>query len=144
MPNKISTERKKHLHFSNFYRICLHMRHRGPAGRVCMVWSSKKQTESSCMQEPGSYVYRESPHFEISQFVIPTIPWFCFRPQFRESPLHDFEGKNPKKNLFGKNFWIFFRFLFIDFCLYVSLIAVWYILRFSLLDMTITRNSKRM
>ena len=53
--------------------------------------------------------YRGSPHFVISQFVIPAISWSCFRPNFMI-----LKKKNPKKkNFFSENFFfgIFFLFL---------------------------------
>ena len=70
----------------------------------------------------------------VSQFVIPAISWFCFRPQFREflSISWFFRKKSPPKKKFQKFFFGFFfvfKFLFIVFCLY-TVIAIWWILRF--------------
>ena len=59
------------------------------------------------------YKYRRSPHFVISEFVIPAISWFCFRPQFREFlPISWFKKKNQifffSEMFLEKNFRFFF------------------------------------
>ena len=59
-------------------------------------------------------LYRGSPHFVISQFVIPAISWFGFRPHFVNSPpFQDFEEEKRKKKKNQNFFWNFFTFLLI-------------------------------
>ena len=56
-------------------------------------------------------VYRGSPHFVISQFVIPAISWFCFRPNFMI-----LKKKIQKQIFFFRNFFFsefFFGFFFV-------------------------------
>ena len=53
---------------------------------------------------PESVLYRGSPHFVISQFVIPAISWFCLRPQFREK-------KSKKFYLYQIYFFLFFVYI---------------------------------
>ena len=57
-------------------------------------------------------VYRGSPHFVTSQFVIPATLWFCFRPQFCEflSISWFWRKKSKKKFSFGN----FFCFCFLN------------------------------
>ena len=52
-------------------------------------------------------VYRGSPHFEISQFMISAILWFCFRPIWR---------KEKKILIFLKLLFIVFFYLFYSDC----------------------------
>ena len=62
--------------------------------------------------------YRGSPHFVISQFLIPAIWWFYFVPHFM---------------ILKKDNHFFFIFLFIIFCLY-TVIMIWWILKSKLHD----------
>ena len=71
----------------------------------CVVVSSQKVGIILVIKWFKNCYYRGSPHFVISQFVIPSISWFSFRPQFREFPsISRFWKKKSKKKIFFRNF----------------------------------------
>ena len=73
------------------------------------IWGNTVCTNSFVAWIPISYLwkkYRRSPHFVISEFVIPAISWFGFRHYFVKIPdILWFKKKSKKKILF----WDFFR-----------------------------------
>jgi hypothetical protein len=106
---------------------------------ICKKWDFVLWQSKSHKSVP---IYRGSPHFVISQFVIPAISWFCFRPQFREFlSISWFWRKKSKKKLFFTNFLDFFFKILIHSFLFIYSDCHLMKFKISLLGMTITRNS---
>ena len=90
----------------------------GVASSTCRPTPSSESGLCTLGWTQRLYLYRGSPHLMISQFVIPTISWFCFRPKFCEFISISWFWIKKIKIKSEKIFGFFKKFLFIVFCLY--------------------------
>ena len=108
--NEIKDSMKSHNYFSHIFNVILQ------GFSEFLVHKRSKISLKSCaiLMSLACHKksYRESPHFVISQFVIPAISWSCFRPNFMI-----LKKKIQKKNFFFGNFFFsnFFFFFLIFF-----------------------------